>query len=172
MSVSADQPTKAHVPPSDSNSLGGQTRDARAPVQGSTHLRRSVDQHLMQDRAPNSIAGTMREIRLHLILGVKEANAAKRRCLSGTYGNAQLAKCCQAVRHDALAAGFVDGRLCAVNDGDLKTRLSSCDGSRQSGGASAGNQHFSLTDGFGHCLYHRSSTSSEQKPGPMAARML
>jgi hypothetical protein len=50
--------------------------------------------------------------------------------------------------------------------------LPGCNRSRQSGGASAGNQHLGMPNGFVHGLYQRSSTSSEQKPGPMAARML
>ena len=141
-------------------------------MQRRAYLRRPVDQQLMQNCAPNSVACPVREIRLHLSVAVRETNAAKWRCLPGTYTNAQLAKRCQAIRHDAFAARFVDGRLRAVNDGDSKTRLSSRNGRRQSGGTPAGNEHFGVKNGLDHCLYQRSRTSSAQKPGPMAARML
>ena len=152
--------------------FGGYAGDSCAPIQGGANLGRPVDQQLMQNRAPNSIANAMGKFCLNVVVVVKEANAAKRRCLPGTYLHAKLAKRRQAVRHDALATRFIDGRLRAVNDSNLKTRLPNGDGSRQSSGTAAGNQHFSLTDRFGHRLYHRNSTSSEQKPGPMAARML
>ena len=112
----------------------------------------------------------MREIRLHFMVAVNETNAAKLRCLPGSYRDAKLAQRCQAVGHDALAARFVDGRLRAVHDGDVKTRLSSCDSGRQSSWSSACDEHLGMVNGFVHCLYQRSSTSSEQKPGPMAAR--
>src|ERR1017187_8347485 len=69
----------------------------------------------MQNRAPNSITSPVREIRLHLCVVIKETNAAKWRSLLGAYTDAELAKCRQAIRHDALAARFVDGRVRAVN---------------------------------------------------------
>jgi hypothetical protein len=70
--------------------------------------------------------------------------------LPGANGDAELAKCCQAIRHDTLTARFVDRRLRAVNDGDGKTRLSSCNSSRQSSGATTSNQHLSFSQGFVH----------------------
>src|SRR5208283_568345 len=113
------------------------------------------DQQLMQNWAPNSVARTVREIRLHLNIVVKETNAAKWRCLPGVDMSAELAKCCQAIRHDALTTRFVDRRLRAVNDGDGKTRLPNCNRSRQSSGSSAGHQHVGFPDGFVHGLYQR-----------------
>src|SRR5271165_7041758 len=104
----------------------------------------------MQNRAPNSIASPVREVRLHLSVVVKETNAAKWRCLHGADTNAKLAKRCHSIRHDALATRFVDGRLRAVNDGDSQTLLSSCNGRRKASGTSASHEHFGLKNGFEH----------------------
>ena len=107
----------------------------------------------MQNRPPDSVAGSVREIRLDQSVLVLEANAAKWHCFPRTYTDTELPKRCQPIRHDAFAARFVDRRLRAVSDGDVESRLPSCNRSRQSGWTTTGNEHLGFLDGFAHRCY-------------------
>jgi hypothetical protein len=52
----------------------------------------------------------------------------------------------QAIRHDAFAARLIDGRICAINNGDAKPFTSCSDCSRQSGWSTTSYQYLGVTD--------------------------
>src|SRR5215469_17682931 len=71
------------------------------------------------------------------------------------------------IRHQAFTARFVDGRRAAVCNSDIKSSLSPGECGRQSAGTTSDDEHVIFT--FAQSVHHSSATSSEQKPGPMAA---
>ncbi len=115
----------------------------------------------MQNRPPDSVAVSLREIRLYQTVLVYEANAAKWHCLPRAYTDTELPKRCQPIRHDALTARFIERRLCAVSNDDGESRLPSCNRSRQSGWTTTGNEHLGFVSEFAHRYYQRTSTICE-----------
>jgi hypothetical protein len=127
-------------------------------------------------------------------IGVEETDSAEGGAFDGGEVDSEIGEGGYGVRHEALAAGFVDGGLHAVGDFYGETALCSSDGTGEAGGTSSGDEdvgascflrirrvenlirvHWrSSKKDFAEelFLYHFSKTSSEQKAGPMAARML
>jgi hypothetical protein len=77
----------------------------------------------MQLRAPNTAARSVRKTRLHRAPAIDEPNSAKRKRIFRPYPDAQFAERFQGIRHQTLAAGFVDGRYRAVGNGDAHSAL-------------------------------------------------
>ena len=99
----------------------------------------AIDQPLMQQSAANPVTYAAGETGLDFARSVDKADPSKGRGMSGVNLNAQRGQRRQAIGHDAFAASLVDGRLRAIDDGDLEACLPGSDCGRESGGASTGN---------------------------------
>jgi hypothetical protein len=56
-------------------------------------------------------------------------------------GDAEILKSAKRIRHQAFAAGFVDGRLCAIRNRDVKTSLACGDRGGQPSRPAAHHKH-------------------------------
>ncbi len=66
--------------------------------------------------------------------------------------NSHLVQSCQAIRHNALATGLVDGRNCAIYYGDAEPRTRRGDCRRQPGWPATCDQYFRVTNASLLCL--------------------
>ncbi len=119
-----------------------QARNPAAPMQRNSTFRCAIHQPLMQHRAGNAVTDATCKAAFDALFTIDKADASKWRGLARVYLNAQGSQCRQAVRHDAFTTGFVDGRPRAIDDSHFEARLPGGNGSRKSGGTSAGNQNF------------------------------
>ena len=81
---------------------------------------RPVDEHLVQGLAPHPDAFADRERSIDFDILVQEADAAKGIPVFRPDRNAEAFEYLQAVGHQALSAGLVDGRPHAVGDGHAR----------------------------------------------------
>src|SRR5271170_6374648 len=76
-------------------------------------------------------------------------------------GDAQRGQILPRIRHQALAAGLVDGWPKRVGDDNIHTFLPQCDGGRKAGGAATNNERITVHRSL---VYHSNSSISEQNP--------
>ena len=126
----------------------------------------------MQNGTLKAVAHSMRKSGFYPAIAVDEANAMEGRPLLRTDTNPKLFENRKAIGHDAFAACFVNGGMSAIDDGNGEAGPPGCNGSGKSSRPASANEYFGFANRFLHGPYQRSSTNSEQKPGPIAARML
>src|SRR5712672_997913 len=98
-----------------------------------------------------------------------KADTAKLRAERTRYLNPDLRRRRATVRHQAFAASLIDRWTISIRYHDAESRSSGRDRRRQSCWPTANYKYIRIE----HLKIHqRSNTSSEQKPGPAAARML
>jgi len=91
----------------------------------------------------------MRKVSLYRSLGIDKSDSAKNPAIVWPNRHAKLAQRRHCARHESFTASFVNGRLCAVCNGNSKTLHSRGDGRRQSCRAPANDQH---TSAFPHLI--------------------
>ena len=84
---------------------------------------------------------------------------------------AQLSQNFQAVGHQSFATCLIDRRLRAVRHYNAQSLLAGGDGCSKASRTAANNKYICIKI-FPILFYQRSNSSSEQKPGPMAASTL
>jgi len=156
LAVGADNPTGLDV---------ANAGDASAPEQFHAEFLRAIDQRLVQADAPHGDTASVRKIRGYRTAGADKADSAKSETLLGIERNAQLAQRRERIRHQAFAASFIDRWLCGVRHHHVEAFELRRNRSGQARWSAAGYEDVGP-------IYHRNNTSSEQNPGPMAARML
>src|SRR5271170_6696502 len=122
----------------------------------------------MKNRAADARPRLMGEPGFGCVTTLDEADPCNRHALGSAQLDSQLAKSFQSVRHQALAATLVDycrrsyRRRNTFDDRDAEALPARGDAGRQPRGSTTGDGNVGS--------YHRNKTSSEQNPGPMAAR--
>jgi hypothetical protein len=94
---------------------------ASAPKEPDADLVSALDQKLVQPDATHCDAVPSRKIRLRCATVSDKTNAAKRERLLGIDGDAQLAERLERIRHQAFAAGLIDGRLSGIRNDDVES---------------------------------------------------
>src|SRR6202142_1069983 len=164
--IGADNPAAANgLAAAQHHDMRADGGDRRPPLQVHARALGGIHQDAMQRGAAHSDGASGWETRLGREGGFYEPDAVERHGVGGAERDAQLFERGDAVRQQALTAGLVDGRMAGVGEGDAKATAPRGDGRGQAGRASAGHE-----DVEGLCQsYHLNRTSSEQKPGPIAA---
>ena len=143
----------------------------RSPLHRDTQVDGPLDEEVMQRGSPNAQSDAVGKLRLYRRPTFDESNAPKGIRLVQTYLDTQPAECRHGVRHQAFATSLIDGRPGVVGYGDPEAFLASSDGGGKPGRTAADNENI-VSDCTLSNSYQRSSTNSEQKPGPIAARRL
>ena len=105
------------------------------------------------------------ETRLGHERGFYKPDPVKRDGIGGAEGHTQLFEGGYAVGQQSFAASLVDGRMARVGQSDAKASAPRGDGCGQAGRPPADHEDVDVL-----CQsYHLNRTSSEQKPGPIAA---
>src|SRR5271166_289110 len=160
LSVSADDPACPHV---------RKVSHVSAPKEPDAEIVRAIDQMLMQPDAPHGNAMSARKIGRHASARADKSNPAKRERLLGINADAQLAERLERIRHQAFAASLVDGWRGGIGHHDIEAFETRGDRRNQASGAASDDEDVGLTHHGVRLTYHVSKTSSEQKPGPIAA---
>jgi hypothetical protein len=168
--VSTDQPAARNNAAFHQQTFRRQTSYAAAPMQQNPAFGGAIHHPLMQDRTPNAVTNAAEKTGPNFLETVDKPDASKRRSISGINANAQCRQRSQAVRHYAFSAGLIDGWLRTVDDRNVETGLPCSNCRRKSRRTSTRDQNFCFSK-VAH-VHQRSKTSSEQNPGPIAARML
>src|SRR5581483_2107870 len=170
LAVCSDNPAAAHFLTIHADAGLADARDPRSPAQLHAHLFGFLHENLMQFGAPNAQPAALRKIGFDLRPRTPEANALKRRGFLNRDSYSEFRQRRQTVRHDALAAGFVNRRPRAIRHHHLKARRTRRNCRGQTRRSASHDKHFRIQ--LLSALYHFNSTNSEQNPGPMAASTL
>ena len=114
---------------------------ARAPEKLDAQFFGAIDHRLMQVDAPHRNAGFPAKVGRNPAAVANETNAAKRERVFRIELDSQATECAERVRHEPFAAGFVDGRLRSVRDGDVESLEPRCDRRRQPRGSAADHEN-------------------------------
>ena len=99
----------------------------------------------------------------------EEADTVERHGLAPGQRDSEVVQRGDAIRHEALSAGLVDGRPRVVGDDHVEPALAGRNRRREPSRTSSDDEDVGLqARALGG--YQRRRTSSEQKPGPSAAR--
>src|SRR6266536_2375010 len=117
------------------------TRNSRLPPQGNAARFRMLSQDAMESGAADSGRCSAREHGLGCLATAYETNTAKGLSFTLGNGDAEFAKSLDPIRHQALAAGFVDGRHGSVGDQNAQPVAARGDGRGQTRRAAAGYEY-------------------------------
>src|SRR5271165_2575125 len=84
---------------------------------------------------------TRREISRNNRAVITKADATEGRSVAGVQFDAESGQLTARVRHDAFAAGFVDGRLKSIDEENIDSVLSQCNGGGETSRAAAHDQY-------------------------------
>ncbi len=114
------------------------------PTEANAEFGGAIEQKLVEEFAlhASAVAGRKSSLCGRGRGGIEKADAADAGEALGVAGGGgkadpEFAEGRQGVRHQALAAGFIDGRLHAVDDMNTKTLTGKSDGAGEAGGATA-----------------------------------
>jgi hypothetical protein len=140
--VGADDPTAANSGTVHPHAVVFETVDACAPKKLCPGIGSFAREQIMECRAADSQSDAARESRGDLGITVKKADTCKGSGPDLLKTDAQLGKRGDPVRHDALAACFVNWWARCLCDGDLKPRLARGDGRSQACRPATYNENF------------------------------
>ena len=135
--IGADDPAGADFAAAGVDDAAFNAGDGCAPQQANAERRGAIDHDFVQRGAAQAKAGTGAKFRLGGQAAGAETDAAKRMACRLPDRDAQRARGGDAVRHDAFAAGLVDGRAAAIGHGDVETEPPGGDRGSQTGWTSA-----------------------------------
>src|ERR1700739_2188939 len=125
----------------------------------------------MQQHPADTQSMALRKFRSNRAVWSDKPDTVKSPCFASFQRNTQPRKDLQAVRHQSFAACLIDRRASTVRHNYTQPMPARSNGRSKSRWASANNKYICI-ENFSHPFYQRSNNSSEQKPGPIAARML
>ena len=129
--VGADDPARTNVV---------QACHVSTPTELYTDFLRAVDQNLVQPNAPYCDTRPMWKVGRNGAARADKTDPAKSARLLRIDRDTQPAQGLERIRHQALAARFVDGWLRRVGDHNVETLQAGCDGGSQSGGSTANDE--------------------------------
>ena len=141
--IGPHNPARTHQAAIGDDAVFGQSRDASAPGQADAGGLGAGDHEAVQRGAAESQAVAPREGGFHGGFALSKTDAAEGDAAGQVEVDAQRARGGHAVRHNALAASFVDGRNGTIRERDIETAAARGDGGGQSGGTAADHEDFS-----------------------------
>jgi hypothetical protein len=111
------------------------------PGEADSESGRAVEQEAMQSGTADADAAATGKVGGDAGLVGGESDAGEFRAVMRFEMDAELDKGAVGFRHQAFAAGFVDGRAESVGDEDVGAALAQGDGSGQAGGSSADDEY-------------------------------
>ena len=143
-SIGADYPARADNLLSEQDAIGVQSCHGSLPEKRNAEGFRPFDHQAVQDSAAHADAAVGGKIRFGAQAAAYETNATKGSGIFFRNENSQLRECRPAIRHQAFAAWFVDGRPRAVGYRHCETALTGGDSGCQSGRPAANYENVCL----------------------------
>ena len=171
LAIRSHQPFWTYDCITDSNSCFLQPTHARAPKRFHPKATGILEQHLMQQSAPDSYALAPGESGQNCAFLPDKFYAFESAGLAAVDTETEAAKRDLSIRHESFAAGFINGRCCRIRHEHIKPVLPRRNGCCQTGRAAANDEDIGIKFLPAH-PHHRNKTNSEQNPGPMAASTL
>jgi len=129
--IGADDPARAQKLTRHANAVALETGNRCAPHHAHAGLGGALRHQFVQGGAADAESHALREGSFHRQIPVTKADAAKGPRAGLVERDAKRARGGNAIRHDALAAGLVDGRLRTIGHGDVEAAVARGDGRGQ-----------------------------------------
>jgi hypothetical protein len=155
LAIGSDEPAKANVLAVDERSvvgfwlrvgIGGEVGgelDTGVEEQASAGCLCASGEQLVQVGTADSDARAVEEASVDVMHGVFEADAVENMAVLLIKGDAEVAERLSRVRHQALAAGFVDGAGAGLDNGAVDATLAESDGGSEPGRPTTYDENFS-----------------------------
>ena len=171
LSISRNDPAAPDGAPIKPYSIGGNSEEGGSPQERNSGFNGPLHENVVQRGSPDPQTTTVGEGCYDGGLALDEADSPEANRLIAAYLDTEFAQGGNSIRHQAFAAYLVDRGPGGIGNNNPQALLAGSDGCGKSGGSAAGNEYVSLHSPLTH-YYQRSNTSSEQKPGPIAASRL
>jgi hypothetical protein len=145
--------------------------DTTSPENLDAYGLRPIDDPLVKLGTAHADANAVRETGVHLMRGIDKAYSLEGVTVGFSDIDSQPSQGGKRMRHQSLAAAFVDDGLTRFEDEAIHTYLAKRDRRCQTCGTTTQDYYPSIVFVIRH-FHQRSKTSSEQKPGPIAASRL
>jgi hypothetical protein len=139
--IGTDNPTRRLKCPSNQHAIPMNARDGRLPAQIHSARGCMIDQNPMQYGASNSIRNALWKDSLNFLRAANKANAMERKDFANWNFNAQCPQGIEPVRHQSLAARFVDRRNRAIRHRHAQAAAACRNSGGQPGGTASGNKN-------------------------------